>query len=271
MGLKKQVIQYKDGEKVSVFDSCNSAAEALGVTKSVISKCCLGKLKQISGFTFAYSGELTNCVEAPKEGVKCPYCDRVFTNYNGVIKHVFRYKAHGDEITQEQLLADTFHGGVRPTCKCGCGQHTEIAYDGGAHFRDYVWGHQARVVNNFGHNEAAKLHSSETRKRQFESGERVQWNKGKSWEETYSKEKIAELKEMYNDDKRNSKISKALKGVPFSEEHLKNLRATFHSDEYRALKSKEMSNRLSNGTFKLSSKKEEEFVENCIVPLGIEI
>lgn len=69
--------------------------------------------------------------------VKCPYCDREFKTYNGLTKHMFKYNAHGDGITREKLLADVRYGGVRPTCKCGCGSYTDISYEGGAHFTDY--------------------------------------------------------------------------------------------------------------------------------------
>lgn len=55
MGLKKQIIQFKDGEQVAVYNSATDAANAIESTKSNISKCCLGKLKQVNGFTFKYS------------------------------------------------------------------------------------------------------------------------------------------------------------------------------------------------------------------------
>ena len=40
---------------------------------------------------------------------------------------MFKYNAHGDGITREKLLADVRYGGVRPTCKCGCGSYTDIS------------------------------------------------------------------------------------------------------------------------------------------------
>jgi len=192
MGLKKQIIQFKDGEQVAVYNSATDAANAIESTKSNISKCCLGKLKQVNGFTFKYSSEFTNQQKNYGE-YKCPYCDKRFETYNGLCKHIFRYKEHSDSITQEQLLTDYKYGGIRPKCKCGCGEYTEIRYDGGVHFADYIRGHHSRVHNNWGHNEQAKLHSAETRRRQYKNGERIQWNKGKSWEETYTEDKIKEL------------------------------------------------------------------------------
>ena len=38
---------------------------------------------------------------------KCPYCGEEFKNYNGLSKHIFKYKAHGCSITKEKLLCDT--------------------------------------------------------------------------------------------------------------------------------------------------------------------
>lgn len=51
MGLKKQIIQFKDGKEVATYNSATEAANAIESTKSNISKCCLGKLKQVKGFT----------------------------------------------------------------------------------------------------------------------------------------------------------------------------------------------------------------------------
>lgn len=230
MGLKKQIIQFKDGEQVAVYNSATDAANAIESTKSNISKCCLGKLKQVKGFIFKYSGEFTNQQKNDGE-YKCPYCEKRFETYNGLCKHIFRYKEHGDSITQEQLLTDYKYGGIRPKCKCGCGEYTEIRYDGGIHFADYMHGHHSRIHNNWGHNEQAKIHSADTRRKQYLLGERDKWNKGKSWEETYSEEEIKRLTKIHRD-----KIYRMLTETEFS----------------------------------LSSKKETEFIERCVKPLGVE-
>jgi len=269
MGLKKQVIQYKDGEQIGVFDSVGDASEALGISYTKIANCCSGRQKQADGFTFKFSGVLTN--EVVNDGdFKCPYCEKRFDNYNGLAKHIFRYKEHGDGITKEGLLTDFMYGGVRPKCKCGCGEYTEISYQGGVHFTDYVRGHHSRVHNNWGHNEKAIEHSAETRRQQYKSGERIQWNKGKSWEETYTDEVIQKFMETYIDDERNKKIRMALSGVKKSEEHKAKLKESFNREEYKDGKRKLIIDRLTNGTFSLSSKKEEEFIDKCVKPFGIE-
>ncbi len=269
MGLKKQIIQFKDGDVVGIYESATEAAEAIGSSRSNVSKCCVGKLKQVNGFTFKYTGEYTN--QKTNDGVvKCPYCEERFDTYNGLCKHVFKYKVHGNEITKEQLLVDFKYNGVRPTCKCGCGEYTEISYAGGAHFVDYVRGHHNRVHNNWGHNEKAMLHSAETRRKQYASGERIQWNKGKKWSETFSKEKIEELMSKYSDKERNKKISKALKGIPKSKEHAEKCRENGRSEKSITVNRLKMYNALTSGKFSLSSKVEKEFIENCIKPLGVE-
>lgn len=201
--------------------------------------------------------------------VKCPYCDEVFKTYKGLCRHIFNKKVHGDTITHEQLLTDYMYNGIRPTCKCGCGEYTTMIYTGGLHFADYVMGHHNRVHNNWGHNPKAKEHSAETRRKQYASGERVQWNKGKKWEETYTEEEIENLREQYKNPNRNKKISEAFKGKPKSEEHKKSLKKAFNKKEYVEQKQKEMSERLKNGTFNISSIVEEEFIKKCIEPLGI--
>lgn len=142
MGLKKQVIQYKDGIEIRRYDSTVEAANNNGTTIDVISKCCCGKQKGHNGYTYAYSGEFTNKVVKYVDGdYKCPYCDKKFNKYVGLMRHLFTQKTHTDIGTKEDILTIIKYDGDRPKCKCGCGRYTEIAYDGGAHFRDYIHGH----------------------------------------------------------------------------------------------------------------------------------
>lgn len=254
MGLAKEVIQYDTNRnEVARFKSAVEASKQTGISKDKINKVCRKVQKLADGFIFEYTGEYTN--EVKDEGdVKCPYCDRSFTKYEGLAKHVIKEKAHG-EITKEQLLTDYKYGGVRPTCKCGCGEYTPIRYDGGAHFTEYIHGHHSRVHNNWGHNEKALEHSAVTRRERFASGEIVQWNKGKPWEETYTEEKIKELYKKTYTEERAKKISEALKGKPKSTEHKeKMIRRMMESES----------------NFKMSSKEELEFIETMIKPLGYE-
>ncbi len=231
MGLKKQVIMFKNDEQIDVFESAQCAANAIGCTKQEISKCCTGKSKSVKGYVFKYNGKLTNKQE-DKGNFHCPYCERHFKTYNGLCKHVFSNKLPHGEITQEKLLTDYKYGGVRPKCKCGCGEYTNIRYDnGGAHFCEYIIGHISKIKNNWGHNEKAIENSSKTRREQYKSGEREQWNKCKKWIETYSESDIKRLTKIHRE-----KI-------------------------YRM---------LTEGEFSLSSKIEKEFIEKCVKPLGID-
>ena len=269
MGLKKQIIQLKDDEQVAVYESATEAANAIGSTKSNVSKCCVGKLKQINGYTFKYSGEFTNKIEHSGE-YKCPFCNNRFETYGGLCKHIFTHKAHGDVTTKEQLLADVKYNGVRPVCKCGCGEYTDISYVGGAHFNEYVKGHSSRVYNNWGHNEEVKKHSADTRRKQYLNGERVQWNKGKKWTETYTDEEIKELMKQYLSEERNNKIRAALKGVPKSEEHAEKCRENGRCERSILANRKKMYDRLMSGEFTISSEIEKKFIKECVEPLGIE-
>jgi hypothetical protein len=66
---------------------------------------------------------------------------------------------------------------VWPTCKCGCGQKVKWSY-GKKGFVEFSQGHQSRVKNNWGHNKKAQEKSAETRRKQYECGERKVWNEG---------------------------------------------------------------------------------------------
>jgi hypothetical protein len=66
---------------------------------------------------------------------------------------------------------------VWPTCKCGCGQKVKWSY-GKKGFVEFSQGHQSRVKNNWGHNKKAQEKSAETRRKQYECGERKVWNDG---------------------------------------------------------------------------------------------
>jgi hypothetical protein len=84
-------------------------------------------------------------------------------------------KVHGR--SAEDLYVTLFCGGVRPTCKCGCGG--TVAFFG-VHkgFGEWIRGHVSRVKNNWGHNDSAREKSLETRRGMFESGELTTWNAG---------------------------------------------------------------------------------------------
>lgn len=111
--------------------------------------------------------------------MKCPSCDLDFKSYTAVSLH-FRNK-HGNgaelrEIMRLKLVAEK-HGGVTPTCKCGCGGVPKY-YDYDRGYVEYIRGHQARIHNNWGHNEQALAKSHATTKARYDAGDLQVWNKG---------------------------------------------------------------------------------------------
>ena len=199
MGKSKVVIMKNlSGVEMKRYKSCAEAAKDNNLTHTKVNKICLGRIKSNCGFTFEYSGEFSDEKPNPylnKENqYKCPYCEKRFAKFEGLCKHVMRSKTHSDK-TKEELLADSKYGGIRPTCKCGCGEYTNISYANGAHFTDYKLGHASRISNNWGHNIKAKINSANTRREQYASGYRKQWNLGKSFEEAYGKETSDKLKD----------------------------------------------------------------------------
>lgn len=239
MGKNKEIIKVDlEGNEVCRYYNARAAWEDNNVTEDVMRKA-IGKDKIINGYKFIFSGRFSDGVDKTGWKFKCPYCDEVFQTYNGLCKHVLRFKKHG-EISQEQLLTDYAYGGVRPKCKCGCGGYTDISFEGGAHFCDYILGHASRVHNNWGHNEKAVINSANTRREQFKSGERVQWNKGTKWVETYDEETVQKLQEILHSKERGEKISQNI------------------------------IRHIENKMFSVSSNLEENFIEEFVKPLGLE-
>lgn len=185
----------------------------------------------------------------------CPYCNKEYKTYLLLTRH--KQKVH-PEITREQLLIDTKYGGIRPTCACGCGEYTNISLEGGIHYNKYVYGHADRVNNNWGHNPKAIKKSIEVRKNKFKSGKLVVWNKGKKWPETFTPEKIIELKKNIYNEERNKKIS----------EKLKKYCNTLEVKKHRSDNMKRFIH--ENVNFTISSNFENNFIEKFIKPLGID-
>ena len=271
MARKNEIIKCDlSGKEISRYNSAREASMMEGISEDKIYKVLSGKQKTADGWVFIKTGNSCNAVDKIGNGkYKCPYCERHFDTYNGLCKHVIREKAHG-QISKEQLLTDFKYDGVRPTCKCGCGEYTSIDPNGEAHFCDYVFGHAIRVHNNWGHNILAQEKSAETRRRQYAEGSRMQWNKGKKWEETYNIDQIKKLHNEIHTEERGKKIQMRLSGVPKSEEHKQKLRETFNTEKYKTILSERMNHRLKNESFSISSKGETDFINEFIEPLGLE-
>lgn len=271
MGLKKEIIKLdNNGNELCRYSSIREASIAENISEDKIYKMVCGKQKHSNGFVFKKSGNVTNAVDKIGDGkYKCPYCEKKFKTYNGLCKHVIKEKIHG-EISKEKLLTDFKYGGIRPICKCGCGEYTSIDPHGEAHFCDYVYGHAIRIHNNWGHNSLAQKKSAETRKNQYLTGTRIQWNKGKKWKEIFDEETITRLMEMEHGDERRRKISDSLSGVSKSKEHAEKCRYNGSCQKTRKILSEKLHERINSGVFKPSSSGETQFIDECIKPLNIE-
>lgn len=264
-----EVIKFnKNGDEIDRYYNAIEASEKDNISIHVIRRA-IHKHREINGYFYVYSGRYSDDVDNSQFKFKCPYCEEKFETYNGLTKHVFRFSNHKCE-SKEQLLTDFLYNGVRPTCKCGCGGFTNINYYNGAHFNDYIRGHASRIHNNWGNNPKAVENSSKTRREQYQSGERKQWNKGKSWKDTYSEEQIQKLIKKYANKERNDKIRNKLKGVKKSEEHAENIRKACNKEEYKKNLSDKFYERLKNNKFSISSRLEDEFIKEFIEPLNIE-
>lgn len=104
---------------------------------------------------------------------KCNKCGDIFDSCDGLRRHFGRIH----KVSSYQFYVDVNLNGVWPVCKCGCGEKVMWSRQLKG-FRDFVAGHQSRIHNNWGHNQKAIDKSSETRRRQFENGERQVWNDG---------------------------------------------------------------------------------------------
>lgn len=259
-----ELIEYtEDLKKNRTFKSAKECAKILGVSERVLNYS-IKNTKEINGFFYQYNGRKISFKE---KKYKCPYCERSFDTYLGLSAHVNTYKAHG-EVSKEQLLTDFKYGGIRPVCKCGCGGYTKIDHNGEPHYREYITGHNSRIVNNFDC-EKAKTKSAETRRKQFKAGERHMWIEGKKWTDVFTEEEIADLKSRIFTKERNQKISNFFKGKPKSPEHAEKCREIGKSERTRKILSEKLHNRLENLEFSISSTAEDDFVIKFIEPLGI--
>lgn len=148
----------------------------------------------------------------------CPYCDEFGTdNLDSLRIHV--QKAHDLESPSKQLRIDLFEGGEHPTCECGCGEKTKFkSLQKG--FCDFLQGHWAKIPENQGWAPGALEKAAETRRKQFENGEREPWNKGLSLEENPENEGLQKLRRKNlkeNSPERARKISESLTGRELSE------------------------------------------------------
>ena len=84
-------------------------------------------------------------------------------------------KAH--KLSSEAIYLAAVVKHKQPTCACGC--MSKIKFHGITKgYSKFCPGHQARIKNNWGHNENAQKKSQASRRGMLKSGEMIVWNKG---------------------------------------------------------------------------------------------
>jgi very-short-patch-repair endonuclease len=134
-----------------------------------------------------------------------------FKTYKGLQAH----SSHEHKISGKELYM--LHNNITevPKCKCGCGAEVKFFGGNGGWFGDFVRGHSVRLKGGF-YTKKGLEKSAKTRKAQFESGERVQWNKGKQ----YTEEQYTKLLKSWQSPERCKKISESHTGKVLSPEHV---------------------------------------------------
>jgi hypothetical protein len=104
---------------------------------------------------------------------KCKECSKEFDKLDSLRIHSM--KLH--QKSSKELYSDLFLNGEIPKCQCGCNTPTKfISLQKG--YDKWIRGHISRVKNNWGHNQKAIDASADTRRKQYQSGERQVWNVG---------------------------------------------------------------------------------------------
>lgn len=174
--------------------------------------------------------------------LKCPKCDYQVDNINSLRIHA----AKQHKFSSEELYLAVVSGGVRGTCKCGCGEPTSfMSLQKG--YNDYVQGHASRVNNNWGHNDAAFQKSLDTRRKMWESGDIKGWCAGLTKEDP----RVAAIIQKMNTPERAEKISKSLTGKKKSDVHKKkiseNMSVYWSSEANRSKQSFRQAECIRNG------------------------
>ena len=181
----------------------------------------------------------------------CKDCNIEYNSYKGLQCH--NSKTH--KIPGVQTYVNFYLNGEWPVCKCGCNE--KLNFQGGK-FGEYIRGHKARTSGGFYTKEGLEK-ASKTRKHQYASGERIQWNKGKKYTET----QLASIQESAKNTERCRKISEKLTGKKKSPEHVAKIKADrqkYWSDQdNRDAQRIRRSNYMRNHLIKTESKLETEF------------
>jgi very-short-patch-repair endonuclease len=194
----------------------------------------------------------------------CKECNREFETLESLSKH----RALKHKIPSVQTYIDYKLDGIKPICKCGCGELVKFL---GIHvgFREYAWGHASRVNNNWGHNPEALKKSHETQKQMHSTGKLQIWNKGLTMDDERVKDNIEKV---MSNPERGDNISKALTGIPKSNEHKFKMKERsikrWQNQDERNKQSQRRVDWMANNDFTVKSKTETTF-NDFLLNLGL--
>lgn len=104
-----------------------------------------------------------------------PVCNTSLRSFESLVSLSIHWRRKHQDTAEALWLA--LHGNIKPTCKCGC--HGALKFMGIEQgYTEWIRGHVSRVKNNWGHNDAAREKSLDTRRSMFERGELSTWNDG---------------------------------------------------------------------------------------------
>lgn len=196
--------------------------------------------------------------------IVCKECKQEFE----LLDSLRRHNNQKHKINAEETYIEYVIGGIKPTCKCGCGEITNfLSIEKG--YVDYVRGHAARVKNNWGHNPEVIKKSHETQKKMHVSGELKIWNKGLSMDDERVKNNIEKVMSNPN---RGENISKKLSGIPKTQEHKENIQLAaskrWESEEEREKQSERLITRLIQNNYRNKKSKLEISFQTILESLG---
>jgi very-short-patch-repair endonuclease len=198
------------------------------------------------------------------ESFKCNKCEKEYDNLKSLSNHRFQKHSIKPKDTYDEYVLNN----EPKLCACGCGGKPKfLTITNG--YRDYIIGHASRVNNNWGHNPEAIRKSHETQKKMHESGELTVWNKGLTMDDPRVRDNIEKV---MSNPERGKNISKSLKGVPKSEEHIKNIAESankrWESEEEREKQSHKRMVWMKENDYTVKSKIEE-IIDTILKTLGL--
>lgn len=197
----------------------------------------------------------------------CEICQKRCNGVNGLRSH----SSQKHNISSEKIYVEYVLNGIKPKCKCGCGEETSFISVGKG-FSNFIQSHHNRVPgkNNFQKNPETHQKAIETQKKNWREGKYKGWWE-KDDEETHKKIEGIKTK-LRNNKERGRKISNSLTGVPKTEECKRNSSIT----QTERLKNPELLKKMSEtrliwmkNNSKIKTSKLETKFSNFLESLGL--